>query len=250
MREDRFWEQDTVVDKYVEASATYQMTTRDYVVRVSTTSGGSAFTLTLPPVVEARGRTYSVLMRAKNGVKNVTIAHKGDSEYWGGDYILMAAGNRISFYSDGMTWQPSFSALGVFSTKTVIGAAAVKTLRATPVELVPAIGADLLIEFLSATLILDYGSEVLAESADNLAVKYTNGSGVAVSDAVEMTGFIDQEVDMVTRGVPIKDAIVALSASANKALILHNTGDGEMTGNASDDSVLTVFTLFRVVNNN
>lgn len=250
MREDRFIGHDIVIDKYAACEAAYQMTVRDYVVRGTTTSAGAAFIITLPPVVEARGRTYSVLMRAKNGAKNITITSKGDSEAWGGDYLLAAAGHRISFYSDGMSWHASFSGIGVLSTKVAIAATAVKTLRATPVELVPALGSGIMVEFLSATLILDYGTNVFTESADNLAVKYTDGSGVAVSDTIESTGFIDNNADIVTRGVPVKDAIVAAAACVNKALVLHNTGDGEIGGNAADDSVLTVFTLFRIVNNN
>lgn len=249
MREDKFWEQDTVIDKYHAPNASYEMSVRDYVLRPSADAESGPIVITLPGVVEARGRLYSIVVRAADGINSVTIQDKDDSEAWGGDYPAVCAG-KILFYSDGASWNAIYGAIGVISTRTTIAAEDVKTLRATPVTLVPALGTGRILEFLSATLVLDYGSEVLAETDDNLAIKYTNGSGVAVSDTIEMTGFIDQTADTVTRGVPVKDAIVTLAGSANQALVLHNTGGGEMTGNASDDSVLTVFTLFRVADIN
>lgn len=248
MREDRFIGQDTVVGKYHAPNASYEMTVRDYVLRPSANAGSGPIDITLPGVSEARGRFYNILVRDADGTNTVNIQDKDDSEAWGGDFLFVGSG-KVLFYSDGMNWHEVFGAIGVISIKTAIAAAAIKTLRATPVELVPALGANKIIEFLSATLVLDYGSEVLAETDDNLAVKYTDGSGVAVSDTIEMTGFIDQSADTVTRGVPVKDAIVTVAECANKALVLHNTGNGELTGNASDDSVLTVFTLFRIINN-
>lgn len=103
----------------------------------------------------------------------------------------------------------------------------VKALRATPKTLVSAPGAGKVVRFLGAQLILDYGTAQYTESADNMAVKYENGSGVAVSETIEATGFIDASADTLTCAVPVKDAIVAASGCSNKALVLHNTGDGE-----------------------
>ncbi len=127
-----------------------------------------------------------------------------------------------------------------------ITAAEVKAIRATPISLVAAEGADKIVEFLSALLILEYGSEVLAESSDNLAVRYTDGSGAIVSEAIEAGGFLDQSADTVSNAVAKKDNIVAASGCVNKALVLHNTGDGEITGNATEDSVLRVKIAYRV----
>lgn len=124
--------------------------------------------------------------------------------------------------------------------------AQIKALRAAPQSLVAAPGAGKLIEFVSAQLILDYGTNGLTESTYNLAVRYTNGSGAIVSDAIETTGFIDQTVDAVNNAIAKKDNIIAASACANKALVLHNTGVGEIAGNAANDSVLRVKVAYRV----
>lgn len=119
--------------------------------------------------------------------------------------------------------------------------AEVKALRATPIELVAAPGAGNAIMFLGGQLKLNYGgSNGFTETADNLAIKYTDGSGVAVSDTIEMTGFIDQTADTITNAIPVKDAIVAATGCENQALVLHNTGDGEIAGNAANDNTVTL----------
>ncbi len=130
--------------------------------------------------------------------------------------------------------------------KTTIAAAAIKTLRATPVELVPAPGAGNALQFMGAMLRLKSGSEVLTEATDNLGVKYTDGSGVQVSETVETTGFIDAAANAVTNARPALDAIVAADAALNAALVLHNIGAAEIAGNASDDAVLEVYTSYKI----
>jgi len=124
--------------------------------------------------------------------------------------------------------------------------AQIKGLRAAPKELVAAPGANKVLEFVSALLYLDYGANVLTESDDNMAIKYVDGSGAAVSQAIEATGFITAAADTVTNALPKIDAIVAVSAGANKALVLHNTGDGEYAGNVGADTVMKVKIAYRV----
>ena len=121
----------------------------------------------------------------------------------------------------------------------------ITALAATPIELVPAPGAGQSLELVGAILKLEAGTEVLTESADNLEIKYTNAAGVSVTGAIEMTGFIDQAVDTQTSALPILDAIVASSAAENKALVLDNSGDGEIAGNASEDAKLVLMVTYR-----
>lgn len=135
----------------------------------------------------------------------------------------------------------------VQQTQVTLTAAEVKALAATQKTLVAAPGAGKAIQFLGAMLKLNYGSEVFTETADNLVIKYTNASGVAVSDVVEATGFIDQSADTITNAIPVKDAIVAGTSCENQALVLDNNGDGEIAGNASNDSTLSVDIVYRVV---
>lgn len=129
--------------------------------------------------------------------------------------------------------------------EVAITAAEVKALATTPKTLVAAPGAGKCIEFVSALIKLDYGSEVFAETADNMQIKYTDASGVGVSQLIEGTGFIDQSADTYTNAIPEKDQIVAASGCENKALVLDNVNDN-FTGNASNDSILYVGISYRV----
>lgn len=124
--------------------------------------------------------------------------------------------------------------------------AEIKALRATPKTLVAAPGSGKVLEFISAVLKNSGGANALTESSDNMAVKYTDGSGAAVSQTIEATGFIDQTAATITTALAKIDAIVAYASAANKALVLHNTGDGEYGGNAAADVTLKVKVAYRV----
>ena len=143
-----------------------------------------------------------------------------------------------------------FLVLGSISSETVkvsLTAAEIKVLRATPFELVAAQGANTLIQFVSAIFVLTAGSEVLTESADNMAIEYDGGSAVPVTGAIEATGFIDQDADTITNAIASADAIDALADVSNKNIALVNTGDGEYAGNASDDAALDVYITYKVL---
>lgn len=128
-----------------------------------------------------------------------------------------------------------------------INASGIKNLAATPIAVIAAPGVGKGIVFEGATLKLVAGSEAFTESTYNLAFRYTDGSGVIVSDAVETTGFIDQVANTVTNAVPIKDAIVAQTGMENQALVLDNIGGGEIAGNASNDGELRVTVKYRTI---
>ena len=105
MLEDRSAQHDKIiVDKYVNPNADYQMTTRDYVVRPSADGNSGPWTLTLPPVAEAKGRFYSIICRLATDVNFITVQDKDDSECWAGDIILNGKCDKVLFYSDGLAW--------------------------------------------------------------------------------------------------------------------------------------------------
>lgn len=122
--------------------------------------------------------------------------------------------------------------------------AEVLALRATPKELVAAPGAGKLIEFISATLLFDY-TTAYTETADNLGIKFQNGSGVQVSDTIETTGFLDATADTITFARKGVDSIVAKTGAENKALVLHNVGDGEF-GGGNAANALRVKVAYRI----
>lgn len=124
----------------------------------------------------------------------------------------------------------------------LVSNAELKALRATPIELVPATeaGAGFAIIPLSVVLSLNAGTEVLTESADNLAIKC---STTEIFD-IETTGFIDQATDQ-NRYQEKAEAV--MTPIANTAITLTNKGDGEIAGNATADATLSVRTYYKIV---
>lgn len=159
------------------------------------------------------------------------------------DKIAMATVTTVSDSSVVIAPFVAPAAAAVVMDTVTITSAELLALRATPKTLVAAPGAGFVLEFVSAVLELDYNSAAYTESADNLAIKYENGSGAAVSQDIEMTGFIDQTADTITNALPKVDAIVPAANAVNKALVIHNTGDGEL---AAGDSPLRVKINYRL----
>ena len=118
-------------------------------------------------------------------------------------------------------------------------AAQIKLLATTQIELIPAPGADRFIQVLGIDMILDYGSEVLAEPSapDDLEVVYDAAGGTSIADVIG--DFIINSADTIAQP-QIKDiAGAAASTMVNKAVVLDNNG-ADYTGNASGDTVLIV----------
>lgn len=183
----------------------------------------------------AAGATGGVSAQAGDVMINDSLTRvTGDPVAW----LCTAAG-------DPGTWEAVYSG-GIQYAEVSIAAAALATLRATPVTLVAAPGAGKILQFLGAELILDWVTPGFTETTDNMAVKYVDGSGVAVSQAIECTGFIDQVADTKTNALPKIDVIATKAQSENVPLVLHNTGDGEWGG--SGGSALRVKISYRTVN--
>ena len=131
-----------------------------------------------------------------------------------------------------------------------ITSAQIKALVGTPKELVAAPGAGKLIEFVSAVLLLDYGSEVFAEPSppDDLAIEYDDGTGQQVI-TWDTTGFIENNADCMeivnSASVGGGAAAITTAANVNKNLVLINTG-GDYTGNASNDTAIRVIVTYRI----
>ena len=115
------------------------------------------------------------------------------------------------------------------------------TLRASPITLVAAQGAGTVIEFVSAMLFCDASGGVYTESADNMQIKYVDGSGIAVTADIESTGFVTVADEMATTVIPKIDAIATDAQCVNQVLVLHNVGDGEFGGgNSANETVCKV----------
>lgn len=105
---DRFAQHDKeFADKYHNPNADYAMTVRDYVLRPSADVDSGPITITLPPVAEAKGRFYSIIVRNADAVNTITIEDRqDDSECWLGDIEYNGKCDGALFYSDGLAWIP------------------------------------------------------------------------------------------------------------------------------------------------
>jgi hypothetical protein len=92
-----------VVDKFIDPAGSVEMVTVDYVVRPSATT--APMVIVLPPVAEAKGRFYSIVVRAASVVNTITVTDRDDSECWQ-DIILNGKCDRLLMYSDGLFWHP------------------------------------------------------------------------------------------------------------------------------------------------
>jgi hypothetical protein len=133
----------------------------------------------------------------------------------------------------------------IITETTNLTSAQVKALKATPIALTAAPGSDKFIQLIGATLVLDYGSNAFTESADNLVIEYET-SGVDATAAITANGFLTATADTLAVVVPAAIAGAATASFNGKKLMLLNSGDGEIAGNAANDSVLTVCVTYAV----
>jgi len=114
-------------------------------------------------------------------------------------------------------------------------------IRATPKTLVAAPGAGYALEFVSALFIYDYAA-AFTETDDNLAIRYTDGSGTTVSLTLEATGLLDATADKISTIQPLATDVLV---TANAALVLHNTGNGELGGTGSPCRVKVAYRVHK-----
>lgn len=132
-----------------------------------------------------------------------------------------------------------------------IPTAAVLALNATPVTLVAAPGASKTLIFEGAVLHKPAGTAYGNVAAgDDLALKYTDGSGIDVGVA-EMTGFADQTTAQTRFILPQTGALAAGTVSdfvpvANAALVAHML-TGEITDGTSDFIVRVYYRIVPTV---
>lgn len=100
-------------------------------------------------------------------------------------------------------------------------------IRATPISVVPAPGnARILRQFSHAVLVASL-TGAYTETSDDLVFRQTNGTGVILSDAVDSTGFLTATG---FKANTVRRALNTIGVLLNQAIVLHNSGDGELGG--------------------
>lgn len=145
------------------------------------------------------------------------------------------------------TWLTELYTYNLEEAVVTLTNAQIKALRATPITIVAAPGSGKMVQLVGWVIINNWGTNALTESTANLALKFTDGSWVQVSQTVESTGFVDQTDATLTSIFPKIDAIATEAAATNAPLVIHNLWAGEFAGNAANDVTLTVKVLYRVI---
>lgn len=89
--------------KVIDDDTAVQLEVNETLVQVEIDDG--TFEVTLPPVAEAKGKTYSIWVKSRvSGA--MTLTHDDDSIDWAqwGDLTMDAANDRVLFRSDGRMW--------------------------------------------------------------------------------------------------------------------------------------------------
>ena len=119
----------------------------------------------------------------------------------------------------------------------------IKNLNTAAKELVAAPGADKLIEFVSATLVHDYGINALT-GEHALTIGWDDGS-VAAAATVAHGDFAHKEADHIVNVQPALETDATAASVANKNLAITSAGD--YAGNADNDTVWTIKVAYRVL---
>ena len=117
-------------------------------------------------------------------------------------------------------------------------------LRASAKELIPAPGANKVLEFVGVVIKYIAGTVGYTESNANIVVQYSGGQDVCT--AIDATNFIDQTTNEI-RMAPFSETALAttvdLEAIKNTSLVLFNNGAAEWTGG---NGKLDVRILYRI----
>lgn len=124
--------------------------------------------------------------------------------------------------------------------KVVLTSAQIKTLRAAPITIVPALGAGFVADFDFAAAMFLYGGSNAFTNPQDMVIRYKDGTGGIISQAITAAGFIDQTASQFTSVLGKVNSQLTKTQTDNQPLVLHNTGASEMTGNAAADNTLAV----------
>ena len=127
-------------------------------------------------------------------------------------------------------------------TDTKLESADVKALKATPITLVEAPGADLAIVPVAVAIVCNYGgTNAFTETDDDLSIGYLAGAEIM---EIESTGLIDQTNDE-WRYITFERA-ETFAPVENTAVVVTNLDD-EIEGNAANDNEVHIRLYYRVV---
>ncbi len=128
----------------------------------------------------------------------------------------------------------------IYERQVTVTSAELLALATTAKELVPAPGADRVLEFISAAIKYNYGATAYTESTDDMVIEYSGGQDVSAS--IDSTNFIDQtndEIRVIPHNLSAMAITVDLEALKNTSLQLFIPNDNPTLGDGTLDVRIT-----------
>ena len=135
------------------------------------------------------------------------------------------------------------SAGKIYEREVIVSSGEIRALATIAKELVPAPGADRILEFISAVIKYNYGATAYTETGDDMVIEYSGGQDVTA--AIDSTNFIDQandEIRVIPFSVTDMAITVDLEVLKNTSLQLFIPNDNPTLG----DGTLTIRTTYRI----
>lgn len=155
------------------------------------------------------------------------------------DYSNVAIANGKVLVGDG-SGHAVEQALGadatLVSTKVTLSNAQLKALHTTAIEVIPAPGANKIVEV--ATLLIKhiYATAAFTVAGDSdFVCRYVDATGVICTQEIEGTGVFDQVADTYTNGRNKINVIASAAQIVNTAVVIHNTGTELADGGGTAD---------------
>lgn len=158
-------------------------------------------------------------------------------------YAAKLAANKPVAFGSILIDADSGAFIGIVGTNGVAGvrtltvtSAQLLALRATPIQILAAIGTGISIVPTRWAVNKPAGTAYTVGAGDDLQLKYTNGAGTICSGIISATGFLDQATAQTRAGgVPGSTGTTAsdVNPTANAAVVIHNIGASELTTGTS-----------------
>lgn len=223
---------------------------------VSASTGTGDFVLDDTPTITSPTITGATLVTPALGVASATSINKVAITAPASGSTLTIADGKTLTASASVTIAGTDATTLTVSTSQTLGNGSVQfadvsitnaemlALRGTPKELVAAPAAGYMIDFIDALIAFDY-TAAYTESADNMAI-LRGAAGVATSETIESTGFVDATADVAIKVSPVANVVRTKAQVDAKSLVLHNTGDGEF-GGGNAANVVRVRVAYRII---
>ena len=130
------------------------------------------------------------------------------------------------------------------SATITLTTAQVNALRATPIAIIPGMGAGTWIELISAVVSYRYVTTAFTVGADeDLVIEYADGTDATAS--IETAAFLDQADDEIRFYPNVLAAGADAEASINQGLQVFNTGTGETAdGGTSEVDIRIIYAVY------